>query len=287
MRKLRYFLAVADELSFGRAARRLHIAQPVLTRQIRALEADLGVTLFERSSRGTTLTAAGSAIRDDTRALLRGAQTLRRRARRSARSTDQVAIGFMPGILLTTFVRALRRRFPDLAVDVVRTSWDDQVDVVHDGRADLSFVRLPIQRRGLDVVPLYSEPRVAVLSRDHPLATEPQLTLENLADVPLLQDPAAVPELLGTPAAKAARPTPTVEEKLERTAIEGGLVILPESTAQFYRRADVVLRDVEGLAASEVALIRTRQDRSPILDAAMEIARTWPSIDTRELALDD
>ena len=270
LRRLRYFLATAEALNFGRAAERLHIAQPVLTRQIRVLENELGLTLFERSSRGTRLTDAGSALLDDARSLLRTANALQSHARRTARTPHQLSIGFMPGIVPTPLVHALRERFPDLAVEVLRTSWDDQVDVVHDGRADLSFVRLPIDRRDLTVIPAFSEPRVAVVSRDHPLATG-EVTLEALAELPLLQDPAAVPELFGTAAAAQARPSATVEEKLERVAIEKGVVILPESTARFYTRPDVVIREVEGLAPSEVALIHAKGRSSAVIDAAVQI----------------
>ena len=120
------------------------------------------------------------------------------------------------------------------------------------------------------MIPAFSEPRVAVVSRDHPLATG-EVTLDDLAELPLLQDPAAVPELFGTTAAAQARPSATVEEKLERVAIEKGVVILPESTARFYTRPDVVIREVEGLAASEVALIHAKGRTSAVIDAAVEI----------------
>jgi DNA-binding transcriptional LysR family regulator len=275
LRRLRYFLAVAENLNFGRAAEQLHIAQPVLSRQIRVLEAELGITLFERSSRGTALTAGGAELVEEARGLLRNAEALRARARRAAGPSPRIAIGFMPGVVPTALVRALRERFAHLTVEVLRTSWSDQVEVVHDGRADVSFVRLPIDRRGVVVVPVFSEPRVAVFARDHPLAAAERLTLADLADVPLLQEPSAVPELLGTRAAASARPHPTVEEKLERVAGERGVVILPDSTARFYSRPDVVVRDVEGLAASEVALIHLAHRSSPVIDAAVGFATRW------------
>src|ERR1700754_4910833 len=141
LRKLRYFVAVAEELNFIRAAERLHIAQPVLTRQIKALENELGVDLFVRSTRGTALTPAGVGFVDDARSILRSAVAMRRRVRQLARGGSRLTIGFMPGILPTATVRALRDRFPGLTVEVVRTSYDDQVEMVLDGRIDASFVR--------------------------------------------------------------------------------------------------------------------------------------------------
>lgn len=278
LRKLRYFVVTADTLSFGRAAGLLHITQPVLTRQIRALEAELGVTVFDRSSRGTALTEAGLEILPEARALLRSAQALQRHARRSARGGSKLVVGFMPGVVPTPLIRALRRSHPALAVDVVRTSWDDQVEVIHDGRADVSFVRLPIDRAGLMVAPVFSEPRVAVLSSAHPLAGRASLSLDDLAGLPLLQDPTAVPELLGTRTAADARPQPTVEEKLERVVIDDGFVILPASTALAYPRPDVVLCTVEGLAPSEVALVAAAAATSDVIATAMDEVARWDEL---------
>lgn len=273
LRKARYFVVTAEELHFGRAAERLRIAQPVLTRQIRAFEAELGVMLFDRSSRGTRLTDAGAELVDALRNLLREARTVQRRAARLGHAPNRIVVAFMPGLSPSRLARRLQERFPGLQKEPLRASFDDQVEVVRDGRADLAFVRLPIERRGLVVVPVLAEPRLAVLSVDHPLAERAPVTLADLADLPLLQDPAAVPELLGTRTAAAARPQPTVEEKLERVAIERGFVILPESTARMYTRDDVVLVAVDGLGPSEVALIASEARRSPVIDAALDLAR--------------
>jgi DNA-binding transcriptional LysR family regulator len=173
LRKLRYFVAVANELNYGRAAQSLHIAQPVLSRQISALENELGVILFERSKRGTQLTQAGLVVRDEATALLRAAAALQRRARVAGREGTHVTIGFMPGLIVTPIVRLMEERFPGLRVDVVRTSWDDQIEMVHDGRVDASFVRLPVPRRGLTVVPLFAGPRVHPPRRGAPRGCRP------------------------------------------------------------------------------------------------------------------
>jgi len=282
LRKLRYFLAVAEELSFIRAAQRLHIAQPVLTRQIKVLERELGVELFVRSTRGTALTPAGVGFADDARAILRSATAVQRRARQVARGGSQLTIGFMPGILPTATVRALRERFPDLHVDVVRTSWDDQVEMVLDGRIDASYVRFPINRRGLTVIPLYTEPRVVVLPAAHPLAAREAVSIADLVLLDLLQNPEAVPEWRDASAAlratgRPAGPPPsrarTVEEKLEMVAGERGVVILPESTAQFYTRPDVTHRPVNDLTPNQVALAYEANRNSAELRAIEEIVR--------------
>jgi DNA-binding transcriptional LysR family regulator len=280
LRKLRYFVAVAEELSFIRAAERLHIAQPVLTRQIKVLEGELGVELFVRSTRGTALTHVGMGFLDDARAILRSATAVQRRVRKAAHGGSQLTIGFMPGILPTETVRALRERFPDLRIEVVRTSWDDQVEMVLDGRIDASFVRFPIKRRGLTVIPLYTEPRVVVLPATHPLAARETVTIADLALLDLLQDPEAVPEwrdasaalrATGRPAGSQSSRARTVEEKLEMVAGEHGFVILPESTAQFYTRPDVTHRPIHDLTPSQVALVFDASRSSMELRAIEEI----------------
>jgi DNA-binding transcriptional LysR family regulator len=167
-------------------------------------------------------------------------------------------------------VRALRERFPELTVEVVRTSWDDQVEAVLDGRIDASFVRLPIERRGLTVVPLFAEPRVVALPAGHPLAAQESVRIGDLAAYELLQDPQAVPEWRS-----AGRPPPparTVEEKLELVAGERGIVILPESTALFYTRPDVVHRPITDIGPNQVALAYDASRESAVLAAMAEIA---------------
>ncbi|MEV4517162.1 LysR substrate-binding domain-containing protein [Dactylosporangium sp. NPDC049525] len=280
LRKLRYFVAVAEELSFIRAAERLHIAQPVLTRQIKALERELGVKLFVRSTRGTVLTPPGVGFVDEARVILRSATAAQRRVRQAARGGSQLTIGFMPGILPTATVRALRERFPDLRVEVVRTSWDDQVAMVLDGRIDASFVRFPADGRGLTVIPLYTEPRVVVLPVTHPLAARGSVRLADLVMLDLLQQPEAIPEWWEASAARRRTPRPagpqpsrvwTVEEKLEMVAGERGVVILPESTAQFYTRPDVTYRSVDDLPPNQVALAYEANRNSVELRAIEEI----------------
>jgi DNA-binding transcriptional LysR family regulator len=291
LRKVRYFLAVADELNFGRAAERLHVAQPVLSRQIAALERDLHVQLFERSSRGTRLTPAGAALLEEARTLLGRATAWQRRARLAARGRSHLTIGFMPGIIITAATTELLRQFPELTIDVVRTGWDDQVAVLHDGRVDASFVRLPVADDGLVVVPLFEEPRVVACAQGHPLASRADVTLADVAEFDLLQPPDSQPEWRD--AVRARRPSAlqaarddlpvvrTVEEKLEHVASGRGIVLLPESTAMFYSRPDVVYRYVADLPPTGTALAyEASRGNSPELVALARAA-------TRTLAAPD
>lgn len=261
LRKLRYFTAVARELHFGRAAEELHIAQPVLSRQIRALEDELGVRLFDRDRRATALTAAGRQLLADAPGLLAAAQGVRRRVRQAAGGGPRFTVAFMPGITVTAPVQALLARHPGTEVDLVRTYWDDQAAVVRDGRADVSFVRMPVDREGLRLRPVFSEPRVAVLPRAHRLAGKPFIAIADLAGERLLQDPEAVPEwrdLPGRPQPpQGAPPAPavrTMEEKLEYVAALQGVIVVPLSAAEYYTGPEVCHVPVGDIPPGQVCL---------------------------------
>jgi DNA-binding transcriptional LysR family regulator len=271
LRKLRYFVAVAEELHFGQAAARLHIAQPALSRQIRALEQELHVQLFERNRRATTLTAAGRQLHDDAVPLLAAAEGLRRRARQAAGEADRLTVGFMPGLTVTSAVQALISHHPGLSVDVIRTSWTDQTQVVLDGRADVSFVRMPVDHQGLSLRPLFNEPRVAVLPRGHRLAGKQAIGIGDLVGEQLLQDPDAVPEWRDLPHRVVSEPrTPstvihTVEEKLEYVAALRGVIVLPQSTAAYYTRPGISQVRIEDIGPSHVCLAWSAQRHTPLI----------------------
>ncbi|MET7498352.1 LysR substrate-binding domain-containing protein [Streptomyces sp900116325] len=261
LRKLRYFVEVAEQLHFGRAAQTLHIAQPALSRQIRALEDDLGVALFIRDRRSTTLTPAGQQLLHDAKPLLASAQATVRRALQAALPTQQFTIAFMPGITVTPAVKALSAQHPQLDIRLLRTGWDNQTKVVLDGRADVSIVRMPVDPRGLNVKPLFTEPRVVVVADDNPLARKDSLTLADLADAHLLQDPEAVPEWRAVAhelrnGRRAQVPAiGSVEEKLELVASGAGFCVLPRSTASFYTRPDVAVLPAPDLADNQISLV--------------------------------
>jgi DNA-binding transcriptional LysR family regulator len=267
-------VAVARHLHFGRAAAELHIAQPVLSRQIRALEAELHAELFRRDRRSTELTEAGRQLLSDAVPLLAGAEALRRRVARASRGPGRFVVGFMPGLIVTDAVRAIRERHPDLTVDLVRTGWSDQTDVVHDGRVDVSYVRLPVDKRGLTLRPLLSEPRVVMLPASHRLAGKETVEIAELADEQLLQDPAAVPEW---PYVAVGVPAYAVEEKLEHVASGRGVVVLPLSTARFYTRPDVVWAFVSDLAVNRVSLAWESSRRDPLLSEFAALAAEFPA----------
>lgn len=279
LRKLRYFVAVADELNFGRAAASLMIAQPVLSRQIRAFEDELGVQLFVRDTRGTELTEHGQLLYREAEGLLASAAAVRRRVAIAARGESVFTVGFMPGLTVTEAVRSFQRAHPDVTMQVTRTGWEDQVRVLHDGRADVSYLRRPFDPAGLATEPLFSEPRVVMLPADHALATADGVLMSDLAAEHLLQDPAAVPEWAAVAVemrrrrGSARTASRTVEEKLELVAVGSGIAILPLSTARFYRRPDVRFVPVTDLPPTEVHLGWEKGRRSRLITAFVATAR--------------
>jgi DNA-binding transcriptional LysR family regulator len=278
LRKLRYFVAVAELLHFGRAAEALHIAQPVLSRQIRALEDELKTQLFVRDKRATELTPAGQQLLADAGPLLASADALRRRVTRAARGPGSFTVAFMPGLIVTDAIRALTARHPQVTVNVLRTSWHDQTDVLHDGQADVSYIRLPVDQAGLHVQPLLAESRVAALPAGHRLAGKDTVTIADLADEHLLQDPAAVPEWRDIATEMRSRrrePAPvfrTVEEKLEHVAACHGIVLLPLSTAVFYTRPGIAYVHVSDIAPNQVCLAWDATRCSPLIQDFAAIA---------------
>jgi DNA-binding transcriptional LysR family regulator len=193
----------------------------------------------------------------------------------------------MPGLIVTEAVRALTSRHPQLTVDVLRTNWDDQTAVLHDGRADVSYIRLPVDQSGLQVRPLLTEPRVAVLPTGHRLAGKDTIAIADLADEHLLQDPAAVPEwrdIATEMRARDRRSAPvfrTVEEKLEHVAAGRGIVLLPLSTAVFYTRPGVACSHVSDISPNQVCLAWDATRRSQLIKDFAAIAADHPPVASR------
>jgi DNA-binding transcriptional LysR family regulator len=262
---VRAFVAVAEHLHFRRAAEELHVAQPALSRQIQALERQLGTKLFERDRRSVSLTRAGRQLLEDAVPLLAAGEAARRRAQRAARGPNRLIVGFRTGILTTPAVRAFSTAHPDIAVEVQRLEWDDQEEAILGGGVDVAFVRRPLSARGLSLTPLYTEPRLVALPADHPLAGAGALSTEDLEDEPHLRYMQAV---AGSP------PLRGVEEKLEHVAAGRGIILLPQSATEYYTRPDIVYVPVPDAEPDEVLLASERARRAPLVSAFAEAARS-------------
>ncbi|MEE1792156.1 LysR substrate-binding domain-containing protein [Streptomyces sp. BE308] len=184
LRTLRYFVAVAEELHFGRAATRLHMSQPPLSRAIKQLETEVGAALLDRSSVGVTLTPVGAVLLDEARALLDRADQVRVRVA-SAAGAATITVGILgdstdPGA--TRLAAAFRRRHPRVEVRIRETDLTDPTCGLHAGVVDVALTRGPFDETGLTVHELRADPVGALLRADDPLARRDRLKLADLAD---------------------------------------------------------------------------------------------------------
>ncbi|MFF2330035.1 MULTISPECIES: LysR substrate-binding domain-containing protein [unclassified Streptomyces] len=184
LRMLRYFVAVAEELHFGRAAARLHMSQPPLSRAIRQLETDVGATLFHRSSTGVSLTAVGAVLLQEARGLLDQADRVRERVAAAAGAAS-LTVGLLgdstdPGV--RRLADDFRRRHPHVEVRIRETGLDDPTCGLHAGRVDIALTRAPFDETGLTVRELCADRVGALLRADDPLAGRDAVHLADLAD---------------------------------------------------------------------------------------------------------
>ncbi|MFB4284781.1 LysR substrate-binding domain-containing protein [Nonomuraea sp. MTCD27] len=272
LRKLRYFVAVAERLHFGQAALALHVTQPALSRQIRQLERDLGVVLFSRTSRDVSLTAAGEQFLHDARALLAAGQAAQDRVRRIDAGEHTLTVGFMLGTDVTAALSGFSAGHPDVPIELVRIRWWNQARPLLDGTVDVGFVRLPVDADGLDVLPLYPERLSLVLPARHPLSGEAGIRVADLAGEPILQYADAAPDWAAVwsaaPAPDGTQPVRgpafrDIEELLGYVRAGRGVALLPEPVAALFPRPDIAYVPAIDVPPGRVALAwdGTRQSR--------------------------
>jgi LysR family transcriptional regulator, benzoate and cis,cis-muconate-responsive activator of ben and cat genes len=229
---IRYFLAVAEELHFGRAAQRLGIAQPPLSRAIQQLERRLGVTLLERSGRTVALTEAGSVLLREGRAALDAVDAADRRTRRAAAGEPGLILATKAGAsteLLAKLLDAYAAEPGAVTVDVLLCGVAQQEPLLRDGRADVALLHRPFDSTtGFDTVDLTTEPQVAVLPAGHPYTGRTSLTLAQASAVPGLP----LPRWPGRDGSYPDGPGPEVRDHtqlLQLIALNRAAAVLPES----------------------------------------------------------
>ncbi|WP_425826942.1 LysR family transcriptional regulator [Streptomyces fractus] len=258
LRKLRYFVAVAEHRHFGRAAQRLYIAQPVLSRQIRAFEEELECTLFARTSRSVELTAAGEQLYEEARGILASVAAGVQRVRDVEHGVQRLVVAFSPGLHVADAIRAFTSRHPDVETDLVPARWWEQDAPLRDGRAQVGYLRRPFEAAGLHIIPIGEEPRVACMPTTHPLADRTELTSADLDGARLLDAP--------------TRRTSTLEEKFELVASGHGLALVPLSVARSYSRPDLTHIPVTDAPTIETCLAVPAGRRDKLLRDFLEIA---------------
>jgi len=273
LRKLRYFAAVAEHRHFGRAAEQLYIAQPVLSRQVRALEQELGCALLVRTTRSVQLTPAGEQLYEEARGVFASVDAAVRRVREIDRGVERLVVAFAPGLHVSAAVRAYTAAHPGVQIELLHLNWWEQDAPLRDGRAHVGYLRRPFDDTGLRTVPVGSEQKVACLPAAHPLARRRALTLADLDGEPILD--------------AHARRTSSVEEKFELIAAGDGIALVPRSVAQSYSRPDLVYRLVSDAVPVETCVVVARERRERrVLDFVAVAAETLRDEPARLAAVD-
>src|SRR5262245_4137385 len=290
LRHLRYFVAVAHEGHITRAAERLHIAQPPLSQQIKALESEIGAPLFERHPRGVALTDAGRSFLGDAEAILASVDQAAQRARRSARGeTGRIAVGFTTSApfhpLVARAIREFRGARPDVSFVLEESSSGDLLAGLREERLDIAFIRsgLP-EPEGLAVHPLLQDDMPAALPARHRLTRRPQLALKDHADEPFNQSrardrPGPYDVIIAASAAAVFSPhvgqeAPRIVSTLNLVAAGLGITIVPASLSRLPLEG-VTYRPLKGRPAIKVplSLASRREERSAATLGFIDLVR--------------
>ncbi|MFE2868219.1 LysR family transcriptional regulator [Embleya sp. NPDC059259] len=267
-RPLRYFVAVAEELNFTRAAERLGISAPPLSRAIRGLESDLGVVLFERTTHRVTLTPAGTVLLAEARIALEALQAAGRRARRAADPEPRLVLAVKAdgdAGLLEPILDRYAREPGAVPVAVRLCGWHEQPRLLRCGEADLALVHEPFDRTGLDVETLIAESRVVALAAGHPYADRDHLSLADLGleagDLDRFLD-------------EIRHETRDLAQLLALVGLNRVTPLLPASVAARYPRPGVVYRPVPDAPPVVLAIAWPQQSRSTATAALIRTAGT-------------
>jgi DNA-binding transcriptional LysR family regulator len=281
LRQLRSFLSLADTLHFGRTAELVHISQPALSLQIRALEQELGARLLERDRRKTTLTAAGIAFRSAAAAGLNQLDQAIRNARMAAKGkAGLLRIGFISTVgkeIVPNVVRQFRDANPEVEISLRSIPTANQLQMLRAGSLDIGFLRLPIgEQSSLEVMTVHREPFVLVLPSSHQLAKRKRVRLRDVSGesfvmyerdfapgfhdltLGMLNDAGVVP-LVSQTAAEMATLISLVDARM-------GVALLPASAVR-HSVASVVSCEIVGeLPMSEIAIVCDKSVRVPVVD---------------------
>ncbi|MGX1222584.1 LysR family transcriptional regulator [Streptomyces sp. x-45] len=287
-RLLRCFAAVAEEGSLTRAAQRLYVSQPALTKQVRQLESALGVVLFTRSRGGMALTEPGRTLAARVPGLLAGWESALRETRSAASRADRtLRVGFLASAAneaTQSIVAEFARRRPHWRAEMRQASWSNPSAGLADSDVDVALVRLPFPgQEALRVVELFSEPRSVALPETHPLAGRETIDFRELWDEPFVAAPPetgpwraywlAADERDGHPV-RVGAVTEHPDDWLTAIANGYGVALAPESAARFYTRPGVVHRPVTGIGPSRVGVAwAPADDTDPVVQDFVDCCR--------------
>jgi DNA-binding transcriptional LysR family regulator len=287
LRHLRYFVAVAEELHFRRAAERLHMSQPPLSQQIRALENDVGVELLVRDRRGVSLTTAGRAFLAEAYNVLGAAEHAVAIAHQAARGDmGDLSIGFVGSTvygLVPELLRAFGEEHPAVRVRLREMTSAAQMSALQVREIDIGFLRPPVSAEGVTVETLFEEPLVVALPTDHPLAGTARVDVRRLRDEAIVSlSPYEAPGLYTATEATlaAAGVVPHVVQTVTELPTAVGLVaaglgvtLVPASLVGL-NRSGVVYRPLKGRPHMvRFAVAYRSRSQPPVVQAFLDLAR--------------
>jgi LysR family transcriptional regulator, benzoate and cis,cis-muconate-responsive activator of ben and cat genes len=286
LKQLRYFVTVAEELHFSRAAARLHLAQSALSAQIRRLEEEIGGPLLLRSTRQVVLTPAGEMLLAEGRAILAAADGTLGRVQAAARgehsSLSIASLGPVPGALLAPLLSTFSGRHPQVRIDVRALEFSEMLSGLRTGKADVAFLYAPLNEDDLDVTPLLAEPRMAVVPHGHRLAKRKALVAEDLRGETFVAQPDQTPQSwrdfwmlvdeLGERPPVSAYVGDNIEEWLHLIGRGEGVDTCPEIIARYFARPEVVFMPVSDAAPTVLVVAVLRDVHDPIIDEFVQLA---------------
>ncbi|MEG4585232.1 LysR family transcriptional regulator [Microcoleus sp. MOSTC5] len=286
LRHLRYFIAVAEELNFTRAAEKLHIAQPPLSQQIQHLEAELGFQLFRRTKRTVQLTAAGQVFFEEAGKILLQVDRAIELGRQTSRGElGQLTIGFVSSAahnVVPAILQAFRTRCPAVKLELHELTTNEQLQRLRFGQIDIGFVRPPVEEEGINSEIVFREPLIVALPETHHLADRANVELRELSAEPFILFPRSLaPGLYDRIVSLcqqagfspiAAQEAIQMQTIVSLVAAEMGVAIVPASMQNFQRSGVVYKALPESTCIVAIALI-WRSDPTAAVQRFLEVAR--------------
>ncbi len=287
LRHLHYFITVAEELHFSRAAERLHISQPPLSQQIRGLEDELGVKLFERTKRQVHLTEAGKVFLERSYLVLAQLEQAIAVTQQIGRGeVGQLVIGFVDSATYTVLpeiLRVFREQFPAVKLRLHEMTTAQQIQALHHKQVDIGIVRSAISESGLSVECFLQESLVLALPETHPFSAQTQLSLSTLADelfilFPARMGPVFYEQIIHSCQQAGFRPK-VAQEAVQMQTIVGlvaaglGIAIVPASMQNFHRSGVIYRPLQEQIPKTGLYLTWRQHDSSPVISAFLSLVR--------------
>jgi DNA-binding transcriptional LysR family regulator len=287
LRHLRYFLAVAEELHFGKAAEKLHIAQPPLSQQIRQLEIELGFQLFYRTKRSVQLTEAGQVFLEETQQILRRLEEAVEKGRQTSRGeTGQLAVGFVSSAvykILPPILRRFRTSVSGVSLELHELTSDRQIQWLQEGKLDIGFVRPPIAQTSFKIAAIFQESLIVALPEFHPLGDRASISVSLLANESFIIFPRPVaPELYdriiflcqqANFSPKVVQEAIQMQTIVSLVAADMGIAIVPASIQNLQRTGVIYKPLTETTPQSAIAVIWRRQETSATVNKFLEVVR--------------